>query len=121
MLTDKQFRIARLWSNREMKKLGPLFAGDVVNVSAWDDRDKEGRHYKDYFSKASGYYYTNYTGIRGYQQQKNEYLVDLTKNLLAFYPFMYPRNVQRKRVGRDLRSREQAQKSSGLSVICCIA
>ena len=81
MPTDKQFRIARLWSNREMKKLGPLFPSDVVNVSAWDDRDKEGRHYKDYFSKASGYYYTNYTGIRGYQQQKNEYLVDLTKNL----------------------------------------
>lgn len=77
----RQFRIARLWSNREMKKLASLFTGDIVNVSAWDDQDKEGGHYKDYFSKASGYYYTNYTGIRGYQQQKNEYLVDLTKEL----------------------------------------
>ena len=78
---DRQFRIARLWSNREMKKIAPLFTGDIVNVSAWDDRDKEGGHYKDYFSKASGYYYTNYIGIRGSQQQKNEYLVDLTKDL----------------------------------------
>ena len=78
---DRQFRITRLWSNRQMKKLAPLFAGDVVNVSAWDDRDKEGGKYKNYFSKASGYYYTNYTGTRGYQQQENEYLVDLTKDL----------------------------------------
>ena len=78
---ERQFRIARLWSNRQMKKLAPLFAGDVVNVSAWDDRDKEGGKYKDYFSKASGYYYTNYTDIRGYQQQENEYLVDLSKDL----------------------------------------
>ncbi len=50
-------------------------------MSAWDDRDKEGGKYKNYFSKASGYYYTNYTGTRGYQQQENEYLVDLTKDL----------------------------------------
>jgi len=78
---ERQFRIARLWSNRQMKKIAPLFAGDVVNVSAWDDRDKEGGHYKNYFSKASSYFYTNYTGTRGYQQQENEYLVDLTKDL----------------------------------------
>jgi hypothetical protein len=64
-----------------MRKLAPLFHGDIVNVSAWDDRDKEGGHYKDYFSQASGYYYTNYKGIRGYQQQKNEFFVDLTKEL----------------------------------------
>ena len=78
---ERQFRIARLWSNRQMKKIAPLFAGDVVNVSAWDDRDKEGGHYKNYFSKASSYFYTNYTGTRGYQQQENEYLIDLTKDL----------------------------------------
>ena len=78
---DRQFRIARFWSNREIKRLAPLFAGDVVNVSAWDDRDKEGGYYKEYFSSAYRYYYTNYTGIRGYQQKENEYLLDLTGDL----------------------------------------
>lgn len=83
MLLDKQDRAIRIWSNRELEKIAPLFTGDVVNVSAWDDRDKQGGHYKDYFSKASGYYYTNYTGARGYQKQKNEYLLDLTEDLPA--------------------------------------
>ena len=78
---ERQCRIARLWSNRQLKKLAPLFTGDVVNVSAWDDRDKEGGKYKDYFSKASGNYYTNYTGTQGNQQQENEYFVDLTNDL----------------------------------------
>jgi len=81
MLTDRQFRIARIWSNRELKKLAPLFSGDLVNVSAWDDRDKEGSCYKDYFVHISGYYYTNYKGTRGLQQQKNEYFVDLANDL----------------------------------------
>lgn len=81
MRVDRQFRIARIWSNREIKRLAPLFTGDVINVSAWDDRDKEGGHYKDYFSKASRYYYTNYKGVRGYQEQKDEYYVDLTEDL----------------------------------------
>lgn len=79
LLTDRQFRIARIWSNREIRKLAPLFSGDVANVSAWDDRDKEGGHYQEYFSNASGYYCTNYTGTRGYQQREGEYLVDLTE------------------------------------------
>lgn len=78
---DKQFRIVRIWSNREIRKLAPIFTGDVVNVSAWDDRDKEGGYYKEYFSNASGYYYTNYIGARGYQQKENEYFVDLTKEI----------------------------------------
>lgn len=78
---DRRFRIARIWSNREIRKLAPIFTGDIVNISAWDDRDKEGGYYKEYFSNASGYYYTNYVGARGYQQKENEYLVDLTKDI----------------------------------------
>jgi hypothetical protein len=78
---DRQFRIARIWSNGEVRKLAPIFTGDVVNVSAWDDRDKEGGHYKEYFSNASGYYCTNYAGARGYQNKENEYFVDLTKDI----------------------------------------
>ncbi len=78
---DRQFRIVRIWSNRELKKIASLFCGKVVNVSAWDDRDKEGGYYKDYFLNASAYYYTNYSGIRGYQHRRNEYFVDLAKNI----------------------------------------
>jgi hypothetical protein len=81
MRVDRQFRIARIWSNREIERLAPLFTGEVVNVSAWDDRDKEGGHYKDYFSNASRYFYTNYKGVRGYQEQKDEYYVDLADDL----------------------------------------
>ncbi len=78
---DRQFQIARRWSNRELRKLAPLFTGDIVNVSAWDDRDKEGGYYKDYFTQKSGYYYTNYAGERGLQGQNNEYFLDLTADL----------------------------------------
>ncbi|MGA1980113.1 MAG: hypothetical protein ABSG99_06065 [Sedimentisphaerales bacterium] len=80
---DRQFRIARIWSNREIKKLAPLFTGDVVNISAGNDKDKEGGYYKEHFANASGYYYTNYIGDRGYKHRKNEYFVDLTKDLPA--------------------------------------
>lgn len=52
-----------------------------MNVSAWDDRDKEGGHYKDYFVSLSSYYYTNYTGYRGFQGMENEYLLDLTSDV----------------------------------------
>jgi len=78
MFTDRQFRIARHWSNCELAKVAPHFTGDVVNVSAWDDRDKEGQHYRDYFSNASSYSYTNYGGYRGVQGLANEYALDLT-------------------------------------------
>jgi hypothetical protein len=62
----------------ELRKIGPCFRGDVVNVSAWDDRDKDGGHYRDYFSNAGSYSYTNYGGFRGFQGTSNEYLLDLT-------------------------------------------
>jgi hypothetical protein len=81
MFTDRQFRTARLWSNRELAAIAPVFTGDVVNVSGWDDRDKEGRRYRDYFTGANEYFLTNYAGERGMQQQPNEYFVDLTAPL----------------------------------------
>jgi hypothetical protein len=83
MFTDRQFRTARLWSNRELQRLAPCFAGEVVNVSGWDDRDKEGRRYRDYFTGSTEYFLTNYSGERGLQQQPNEFFVDLTAPLPA--------------------------------------
>ena len=80
------FRLARVWSNQQLATFASVFTGDVVNVSAWDDRDKQGGHYKDYFVNASSYSCTNHTGYRGFQGNPNEYLLDLTgdvpKNLV---------------------------------------
>ncbi|MCX5645277.1 MAG: hypothetical protein NTZ17_11435 [Phycisphaerae bacterium] len=83
MSTDRRFRLARVWSNRELRRIAPCFHGSVVNVSAWDDRDKEGGHYRDYFAHASSYFCTNYPGYRGFQGMPNEQPLDLTGDLPA--------------------------------------
>jgi len=55
----------RIWSNREIARVASSVTGDVVHVSAWLDEDKEGRTYRDYFSKARSYTTTNVGGQRG--------------------------------------------------------
>lgn len=67
---------ARVWSNREIALVAPHITGDVVNVSAWEDRDKEGRQYRDYFSAATSYETTNFEGWRGEGTSAN-HVVDL--------------------------------------------
>lgn len=60
---DTRFREPRKWSNRELGKIVEYLAptGSAVNVSAWQDRDKEGSTYKEkYFYKASDYWITNW-------------------------------------------------------------
>ena len=81
MLTDRKYDLARRWSNREVRKLAPLFEGAVVNVSGWDDRDKEGGRYADYFTRATSYHRTNYAGHNGFQGDTGEIGLDLTKEL----------------------------------------
>ena len=54
--------LPRRWSNRELKRCAKAFDGDVVNVSGWQDRDKEGSFYRDYFANARSYSITNYKG-----------------------------------------------------------
>lgn len=80
-MIDKKYRLARLWSNNELKKIAGFFTGNIVNVSAWDDRDKEGGYYKNYFKNKKDYYYTNYYGKRGISNLKNEFFCDLSKDL----------------------------------------
>lgn len=75
---DRRFRLPRNWSNCELRTIGSLFTGDVVNVSAWEDRDKQGGCYKDYFPNARSYSYTNYGGYRGLQGMDAELSLDLT-------------------------------------------
>jgi hypothetical protein len=64
MFTDRQFRLPRLWSNRELRKIGPLFSGAIVNVSGWRDEDKQGGFYRAYFPNAASYEVTNFEGFR---------------------------------------------------------
>lgn len=77
----RQFRIPRLWSNAELERIAPLFRGRVVNVSGWDDRDKEGRSYQEYFSGAEEYSVSNVAGERGVQHAPGELYLDLSMDL----------------------------------------
>lgn len=79
---DNRFRIPRIWSNQELKKFAHLFKGDIVNVSAWTDEDKEGEFYKNYFINANNYFLTNFDkDKRGWQGLEGEIFLDLEKNL----------------------------------------
>jgi len=82
-LMDNKFRTPRLWSNRELRKFAHIFKGSIVNVSGWIDADKEGRHYRDYFSNATEYVITNYAADRdrGAQGVAGEITLDLEKGL----------------------------------------
>lgn len=81
LFIDRRSRLLRYWSNKEILKLAPFFKGDVVNISGWDDRDKEGGHYKDYFVRASSYTISNYSGERGFDGVEHEIFLDLTQDL----------------------------------------
>ena len=78
---DRKFRLPRVWSNDELRRMGSLFAGRVVNVSAWKDEDKEGGFYRDYFPNAESYHFTNYSGDAGFQGMDEEIFLDLTGTL----------------------------------------
>ena len=74
--------IPRLWSNAELRRFAPLFSGAAVNVSAWKDEDKEGRHYRDYFTACASYALTNYKAeMRGAQGADDEVFLDLEADL----------------------------------------
>lgn len=78
-IIDRKFRLARIWSNKELKKIAHLFTGKVVNVSAGDDVDKQGDTYRNYFFNAQSYHTTNHAPgkYRGFQGRPGEILLDL--------------------------------------------
>lgn len=82
MFTDRMFRLPRQWSNAQLRGIAPLCTGDVINVSAWQDSDKEGKHYANYFTKATSYTISNYKAeARGWQGKKHELYLDLEQEL----------------------------------------
>lgn len=78
---DRRFRLARLWSNEELRKIAGFFDGRIVNVSAGDNVDKEGSTYDAYFRNAAEFWITNHgqSVFRGFQGRPNELLLDLSK------------------------------------------
>jgi SAM-dependent methyltransferase len=83
LFVDRVHRLPRMWSNEQLAAFAPLFDGDVANVSAWKDVDKEGERYENYFTRAASYTITNYhdPDARGQQGFEDEILLDLTEEL----------------------------------------
>ncbi|MBI9074187.1 MAG: hypothetical protein JEZ02_02165 [Desulfatibacillum sp.] len=80
----------RLWSNRELKKFAHLFEGDVINVSGWEDQDKEGGQYADYFTNKKTYTISNVgEGARGTSGDHGEVVLDLEAALPESYKGSY--------------------------------
>ena len=71
----------RTWSNSELRRWAALFEGEVINVSAWEDSDKAGRRYRDYFKRCSAYYVSNYGGGHGESRFADEIKLDLEATL----------------------------------------
>ena len=84
MLLDSKFRKPRVWSNKELKKFTNFFYGNILNVSGWEDKDKEGSTYKEkYFFNADNYFISNFKNeMRGFQGNlKNEFFLDLEDSM----------------------------------------
>ncbi|HEY3347433.1 MAG TPA: hypothetical protein VGK71_07405 [Nitrospirota bacterium] len=65
-LLNARFFEPRHWSNDQLRQVCDMFSGDVINVSGWKDEDREGKKYRDYFSRKSSYTVTNWgNGERG--------------------------------------------------------
>ncbi|HPH65108.1 MAG TPA: hypothetical protein PLF40_05160 [Kofleriaceae bacterium] len=65
LLQERAARLPRIWSNDVLRTIAPHFGGEVINVSGWKDSDKNGDHYRSYFSSASKYYLSNFAGHSG--------------------------------------------------------
>lgn len=80
---DRRHRLARRWSNRELRRIAPLLSGEVVNVSAGDNVDKEGGTYDRYFTAASSFSVTNWGdgAFRGFRGREGEIRLDLVGEL----------------------------------------
>lgn len=75
-------RSARLWSNKVLKSFSQQVTGSVINVSAWNDEDKGGLHYRQYFPKATDYTISNFPGWRG-KDSISDVAIDLEGELEA--------------------------------------
>ncbi|MCX2978856.1 hypothetical protein [Candidatus Marimicrobium litorale] len=68
----------RRWSNQELRRFGALFCGDLINVSGWNDEDKQGDVYANYFPNKGSYSISNFGGVRGASDGGREVSLDLS-------------------------------------------
>jgi hypothetical protein len=83
LLVDRRYRLPRIWSNSELRRIAPLCTGRVINVSGWEDRDKEGGFYREYFVNTQDYTVSNYDGYRGFQGFSEELQLVVSSPLTA--------------------------------------
>ena len=73
-LADRVHRKPRIWSNNVLLSVTEDLGGDIVNVSAYLDEDKQGKRYQEYFPNATSYTITNFTSSsRGITNQQVKY------------------------------------------------
>ncbi|MDB2411949.1 hypothetical protein N9W31_00695 [Litoricolaceae bacterium] len=90
-IEDKIFRSPRLVSNLIFERFIDVFGTNistVVNISGWEDSDKDGRRYFDYFKqiKLKKYDISNVGGYRGAVSQ-NQLCIDLDDRSFLAEPF----------------------------------
>ncbi|MCC6472757.1 MAG: hypothetical protein IT514_03335 [Burkholderiales bacterium] len=73
----------REWSNAQLRRIGAMYEGAVVNVSGWRDEDKLGGQYRDYFPRASRYAVSNFSGARGSADGAKGLFIDLEGEIPA--------------------------------------
>lgn len=77
-----KFRRPRVWSNDELRKIGHLFDGSVINVSGKVDSDKCGGVYRSYFPKAKEYFVSNYNSDKSAKPpEKWDFNINLDENI----------------------------------------
>lgn len=82
---DKKTVNPRIFSNRILREYAPHFSGRIINVSGWDDRDREGKYYRDYFTQREEYVVSNAAiGKKGFGSMEEtgikEIEIDLMKD-----------------------------------------
>jgi hypothetical protein len=55
----------RAFTNRILRKYLRYFSGDIINVSGWQDADKQGGYYRDYYDSRRRYVISNIDGECG--------------------------------------------------------
>jgi len=56
---------ARAYSNQLLRRYLKELGGDILNVSGWEDSDREDRHYRNYYGTVNSYTVSNIEGNRG--------------------------------------------------------
>ena len=79
--------IPRYWSNDELLKIVPYLSSNtrIINVSGWEDKDKEGGCYRNYFNERSVYHISNYPSDNVRGGLHYDIAIDLNKNLSKQY------------------------------------